>query len=572
MSSVQLNVYGTHDDVTGTLVLTVHDPLGEVKPDPDGVKFYVTDGTGTRSAAQNFDRKPSPGVYEKDVRLDEKNETLIEPEVFLKDGSKRSPGAESFPRTSGMATTLVQGARTERGSSVELGARLTLGRTPDGRRPLVDVSGTGYALLKSDRLEVGPGVEAWMHNPYADGIGAPTAHISRLEVGAKPSLNSDQPAILRIHQAGSGAAELFKPKGTTLQLRETPGGNGGWFNHFLVNGASLRATGHIQSDSHLYAHWNSGGWRLRMGEIHGAAGLWTPDNEMRFDIGGTGPFRFSMGNAEKMSLYGNGWMDLQGGLWVSRNGTTGGGIVLADDGDIVDLNDGYCSMRFTNGVRIFSGNRGGGAVIALTSSGQVHANALYVNTSAGQIRTDLGNAGNLLFANTNRATTMWVGTGPTFETGPRIGFHGDSNTFRPGQVWFVIGGDANPAEPAIHVERRTPGAYSFRATLCDRDGNGRWVGSLSATAFNLTSSRETKEEITPFVDDALSLINRIGVVSFAYRADEAKRRRVGVVAEDTDPLFSGAERKHFDLANTLGVLIRAVQQLTGRMEGLEQRA
>ena len=64
----------------------------------------------------------------------------------------------------------------------------------------------------------------------------------------------------------------------------------------------------------------------------------------------------------------------------------------------------------------------------------------------------------------------------------------------------------------------------------------------------------------------------MGVVSFAYREDETRRRRVGIVAEDTDPIFSGPEQKHFDLANTLGVLVRAVQQMGGRLERLEQRA
>jgi hypothetical protein len=394
MSSVQLNAYGVQDEVTGTLVLTVHDPLKEVS----SVGFYVTDGAGTRSARLGADRIPSPGVYEKDVLLDLNGETRIEPDVALADGTVLKPGPESFSR-----------------NSAQVG-----------------------------RLQVGPGVEAWMHNPYADEVGAPTAHISRLEVGAKKSANSNQPAILRIHQSGSGAAEFFKPLGKTLQLRETPGGSGTWFTHFLVNGASVRATGHIQTDSYVYAHWNSAGRRMRMGEIYGVAGLHTPDSEMKFNIEGTGPFRFTFANAERMSVHGDGWMHLHGGLHVSRGNATGGGIVLADDGDIVDLNDSYCSMRFTNGVRIFSGNRGGSPVITLASSGQVHANALYVNTSAGQIRTDLGGASDILFANTNRTKAMWVGTGPTFETGPRIGFYGDSNTFRPGQVWFTIGGTPTP--------------------------------------------------------------------------------------------------------------------------------
>jgi len=62
-----------------------------------------------------------------------------------------------------------------------------------------------------------------------------------------------------------------------------------------------------------------------------------------------------------------------GGIWVSRANGTGSGIILADDGDIVDLNDGYCAMRFSFGVRIHSANRGGGAVIALRQYGGIIA-------------------------------------------------------------------------------------------------------------------------------------------------------------------------------------------------------
>ena len=64
-----------------------------------------------------------------------------------------------------------------------------------------------------------------------------------------------------------------------------------------------------------------------------------------------------------------------GGIHVSVGNVTGSGIILADDGDIVDLNDGYAAMRFSNGVRIHSGNRTGGAVITLGSNGIGIANS-----------------------------------------------------------------------------------------------------------------------------------------------------------------------------------------------------
>jgi hypothetical protein len=61
-----------------------------------------------------------------------------------------------------------------------------------------------------------------------------------------------------------------------------------------------------------------------------------------------------------------------GGIHVSIGNVTGSGIILADDGDIVDLNDGYCAMRFSFGMRVHSGNRSGGAVHTLHSDGNAY--------------------------------------------------------------------------------------------------------------------------------------------------------------------------------------------------------
>ncbi len=143
--------------------------------------------------------------------------------------------------------------------------------------------------------------------------------------------------------------------------------------------------------------------------------------------------------------------------------------MLADDGDIVDLNDGYCAMRFSNGVRIFSGNRQGSLVVTPASNGQVHANALYVNTSAGQIRTDLGHAtGHLLQHQPPHGPAG--GQRPHFRDGPASASTGTATPSGLGRSGSRSG-DANPADPGIRVERRTPGAYKALATLCDKDGN-----------------------------------------------------------------------------------------------------
>ncbi|NTD97004.1 hypothetical protein G6M26_06555 [Agrobacterium tumefaciens] len=56
-----------------------------------------------------------------------------------------------------------------------------------------------------------------------------------------------------------------------------------------------------------------------------------------------------------------------GSLFVSSGNATGAGIKLADDGDIVDLNDGWATHRFSMGLRITNANAGGEPIIQLAN-------------------------------------------------------------------------------------------------------------------------------------------------------------------------------------------------------------
>ncbi|WMW77963.1 hypothetical protein RF683_00530 [Flavobacterium sp. 20NA77.7] len=62
-------------------------------------------------------------------------------------------------------------------------------------------------------------------------------------------------------------------------------------------------------------------------------------------------------------------------LTVNAAGTTGQGIILSDDGDIVDNNDGAATFRFTGGVKINNGNGSAGTTtkITLANNGNITA-------------------------------------------------------------------------------------------------------------------------------------------------------------------------------------------------------
>jgi hypothetical protein len=67
--------------------------------------------------------------------------------------------------------------------------------------------------------------------------------------------------------------------------------------------------------------------------------------------------------------------EVQQNLTVNSAGTSGQGIILSDDGDIVDNNDGAATFRFAAGIKINNGNKSAGTTtnITLTNTGNITA-------------------------------------------------------------------------------------------------------------------------------------------------------------------------------------------------------
>lgn len=110
---------------------------------------------------------------------------------------------------------------------------------------------------------------------------------------------------------------------------------------------------------------------------------------------------------------------------VSQDNESGGGIIMADDGDMVDLNNGYLAMRFSNGVAIHAGNKSGGVVILLRNNGHIDA-ARFNGGSEGltgtapiniggraAVASNADNATNAGYANTAGTTSRHL---PVFST------------------------------------------------------------------------------------------------------------------------------------------------------------
>ena len=104
-------------------------------------------------------------------------------------------------------------------------------------------------------------------------------------------------------------------------------------------------------------------------------------------------------------------LSVSGNIIVSSGNTSGNGLILSDDGDIVDMNDGFASMRFSSGVKIKSAKFSATDAITLASTGTLTATgninasaALFTaNVAAGNVR--LTSSGALTFADGTRQTT-----------------------------------------------------------------------------------------------------------------------------------------------------------------------
>jgi hypothetical protein len=97
-----------------------------------------------------------------------------------------------------------------------------------------------------------------------------------------------------------------------------------------------------------------------------------------------------------------------------------------------------------------------------------------------------------------------------------------------------------------------------------------FTGGISAPSYTATSSRNVKKNIKSFKKSALDIIKRINIVSFKYRKDKDPIPQIGFIAEDTDPLLSGKDQDSMRINTTIGILLKAVQELDEKIEKLKE--
>ena len=103
------------------------------------------------------------------------------------------------------------------------------------------------------------------------------------------------------------------------------------------------------------------------------------------------------------------------------------------------------------------------------------------------------------------------------------------------------------------------------------DGDFDTLQGYYGSGFYVSSSRTVKENIKPTTINGEDMVNSIDVVDFTYKTDEKHNPKIGFIAEDTDPLLSTPEQKTMDFSNCIGVMMKAIQELSAKVKSLTEK-
>ena len=122
-----------------------------------------------------------------------------------------------------------------------------------------------------------------------------------------------------------------------------------------------------------------------------------------------------------------------------------------------------------------------------------------------------------------------------------------------------------------YIEKGKVMIKSQRSGAASADTTTIEGGAIACTYVQTTSSRTKKKNIVHSERNAVKAINDIEIVDFFYKNDkDEKNQKVGFIAEDTDSIFSTNKKDCMDHSNCIGMLLKAVQELSAEIEELKK--
>lgn len=103
-----------------------------------------------------------------------------------------------------------------------------------------------------------------------------------------------------------------------------------------------------------------------------------------------------------------------------------------------------------------------------------------------------------------------------------------------------------------------------------RDSNGDFSArNVTVNSINTVSTVEEKENILNFNQSALDIIKSVDIMEWNYKNDTDKVYKIGFIAENTHEYLSGVLHNKMDIGNTIGILLKAIKELSDEIERLK---
>jgi hypothetical protein len=355
-------------------------------------------------------------------------------------------------------------------------------------------------------------------------------------------------------------------------------------NNFTISNKSNNAGGNLT----VYGKTIFGAISTNVnGQKYTNEGIATDDNGIALDyelfVGGKVTIQRSFVTSEDIEFKGsltiNGTSIINGGLLVNGSATFDNGLTVAN---LVTLNDSLT----VNGTTAFNKGLTVNGAVATLNNGLTAYGSITLNNGLTVYGSTILNKG--LTVN-GAATTLNNGltvNGAASVTGD---MSASSATFNKG---LTVNGAATTLNNGLTVTSNGTATIDGAMTVSGGTATGAaanntvisgakiWVGNsgttinggeISCTSVTTTSSRTKKNSIVHSERKAVKAINDIEIVDFFYNSDKGKTEpKVGFIAEDTDSLFSTNKKDCMDHSNCIGMLLKAIQELSAEIEELKK--
>jgi hypothetical protein len=102
-------------------------------------------------------------------------------------------------------------------------------------------------------------------------------------------------------------------------------------------------------------------------------------------------------------------------------------------------------------------------------------------------------------------------------------------------------------------------------------GNKTFSSEVTAPSFDISSLRSKKENFEEIEESALDIINNTKIVHYNYKSDKDKYKHTGFIADDSHDLLTGKNKDVMALSDTLGMALKAIQELSEENKKLKER-